>query len=275
MSYIVRHGLSEVLLSELVDDIKASVGFFTLLLDETTTSQVKKQCDFLIRYWSKSEDNVSTRYIASTFFAHTSANDLQEIVNNVLESSNISAQEMASLPTDGLNINKALHRRLDEKMKEEGHPGLLLFDPCVLHKTHGGFHKGILQYDQDVEHLSFELHSWFKIAPCKREDFVVSMQVPVEVQNRIFTDFKKSEILFYRHVESRWLTLILPLKKVEERWDQSKQYFMEFLTSKKDFEKTTQQNPRYQRIAAFLEKKSSLLFNMHWLLMFLFHLLIS
>ena len=56
-------------------------------------------------------------------------------------------------------------------------------------------------------------------------------------------------------MESRWLTLIVPLKKVEERWDQSKQYFMEFLTSKKDFEKTTQQNPRYQRIAAFFRKE--------------------
>ena len=30
---------------------------------------------------------------------------------------------------------------------------------------------------------------------------------------------------------------------------------MEFLTSKKDFEKTTQQNPRYQRIAAFFRKE--------------------
>ena len=42
---------------------------------------------------------------------------------------------------------------------------------------------------------------------------------------------------------------------MEERWDQSKQYFMEFLTSKKDFEKTTQQSPRYQRIAAFFRKE--------------------
>ena len=67
MSYIVGHGLSEVLLNELVDDIKASIGTFTLLLDETTTSQVKKQCGFLIRYWSESEDSVSTRYISSTF----------------------------------------------------------------------------------------------------------------------------------------------------------------------------------------------------------------
>ena len=67
MSYIVQHGLSEVLLNKLVDDIKAFIGTFTLLLDETTTSQVKKQFDFLIYYWSKSEDNVSIRYITSTF----------------------------------------------------------------------------------------------------------------------------------------------------------------------------------------------------------------
>ena len=63
MPYIVRHSLSEVLLNELVDDIKASIGTLTLLLDETTTSQVKKQYDFLIRYWSEREDSViSTRY---------------------------------------------------------------------------------------------------------------------------------------------------------------------------------------------------------------------
>ena len=61
--------------------------------------------------------------------------------------------------------------------------------------------------------------------------------------------------MFYRLVESRWLTLISALKKVEEKWDQSKQYFMEFLTSKKDFKKTTQQNPSYQRIAAFFRKE--------------------
>ena len=128
---------------------------------------------------------------------------------------------MASLSTDGANINKALHKRLDENMKETGHPGLLHFNPCILHKTHGGFHKGILQYSQDVEHLSFELHSWFKIAPCKREDF---MQVAIEFQSEIiFTYLKKLETLFYQHVESRWVTLIPALKKVKERWDQSKQ----------------------------------------------------
>ena len=110
-----------------------------------------------------------------------------------------------------------------------------------------------MQYGQDIEHLSIELHSWFKIAPCKREDF---MQVAVEFQNEIiFTSFKAPETLFYRHVQSRWLTLIPTLKKVEERWYQQKQYFMKFLTSKKDFKKTNQQNPRYQIIADFFRKE--------------------
>ena len=62
ISYVIQHGLSEVLLNKLVDDIKASIGTFTLLLDETTT-QVKESCDFLICYWSEREDSVSTRYI--------------------------------------------------------------------------------------------------------------------------------------------------------------------------------------------------------------------
>ena len=77
MSYIARHGLSEVLLNKLVDDIKAYIGTLTLPLDETATSQVKKQCDFLICYWRESEDSVSTNYVTLTF-AHTSANDFKK-----------------------------------------------------------------------------------------------------------------------------------------------------------------------------------------------------
>ena len=66
VSYTVRHGLCKVRLEELVADIKSSHSCFTLL-DETTTKQVKKQCDFLIIYGSANEDEVCTKYITSTF----------------------------------------------------------------------------------------------------------------------------------------------------------------------------------------------------------------
>ena len=246
MSYIVRHGLSEVLLTELVDDVNNSIETMTLLLDETTTAQVKKHCDFLVRFWSEKEDQVVTRYLTSTFFAHTSADELQKMVLSILESCAISIDKFANLSTDGPNINKGLHRRLDQRLKEDLHHGLLSFNPCVLHKVHTGFHNGLLQYGKDLENLAFDLHAWFKIAPCKREDF---MQVAVDFQNEaIFSVFQRNEALFYRHVECRWLTLVPALQKVEERWNQAKKYFLDFLPSTKKFATTTQQNKRYKKI---------------------------
>ena len=64
--------------------------------------------------------------------------------------------------------NKSLHKKLDSKLKESYlHPGLLLFNPCNLHKCHNAFHKGITIYGKDSENLTFELHAWCKISHCK------------------------------------------------------------------------------------------------------------
>ena len=145
MSYIVCHGLSEVLLAELVDDVNNSIGTLTLLLDETTTAQVKKQCDFLVRFWSELEDQVVTRYLTSRFFAHTSADEQQKMVLNILESCEISIDKFANLSTYIPSINKGLHQRLDQQLKENLHHGLIPINPCVLHKVHAGFHNGSLE----------------------------------------------------------------------------------------------------------------------------------
>ena len=53
MPYVVLHGLGPAVLEGISKDINASVGCITLLLDETTTAQLKKQYDFLIQYWSE------------------------------------------------------------------------------------------------------------------------------------------------------------------------------------------------------------------------------
>ena len=54
----------------------------------------------------------------------------------------------------------------------------------------------------------------------------------------------------YRHVETRWLTLVPALEKVLERWDASKEYFLEYLPKQKDFKKGAAKNDRYKRIAS-------------------------
>ena len=156
MVYIVHHGLDPAVLEEILKDLNASAGCITLLLDETTTAQVKKQCDFLIHYWSEELDEVCTRYITSKMFGHTSAKHLLGLTLDVLEEYSLPAEKVANISTDGPNLNKSFHKMLDSKVKESYlHPGLLPFNPCNLHKCHNAFHKGITIYGKDSENLTF------------------------------------------------------------------------------------------------------------------------
>ena len=165
---VVCHDLGPAVLEEISKDINASVGCITLLLDETATAQVKKQCDFSIQYWSEELDEVWTRYITSKMFVHTLAEHLMQLTLDVLEECSLAVEKIASISTDGLNINKSLHKKLDSKLKESYvHRGLLPFYPCNLHKFHNTFHKDITIYGKDSENLTFELHAWFKISLCK------------------------------------------------------------------------------------------------------------
>ena len=75
----------------------------------------------------------------------------------------------------------------------------------------------------------------------------------------VFAVFNKKESLFYRHVETRWLTLVPALEKVEERWNDAKKYFLEFLPTTKDFSKSTESNKRYVKIVESLRKEKFLL----------------
>ena len=118
-------------------------------------------------------DEVSTRYITLKIFGHTSAEHLMQLTLDVLEDWSLPAEKFTNISTDGPNINKSLHQKLNSNLKESYlHPGLLPFNPCNLHKCHNAFNKGITIYGKDSENLTFELHAWFKISPCKREDFL-------------------------------------------------------------------------------------------------------
>ena len=52
-----------------------------------------------MRYWSETEDEGITRYLTSTYFAHTSADELQKMVIDILESSQVELEKFANLST--------------------------------------------------------------------------------------------------------------------------------------------------------------------------------
>ena len=100
-------------------------------------------------------------------FGHTSAEHLMQLTLDVLEECSLPAEKFVNISTDG-QTSKSLHKKLDSKLKENYlHPWLLPLNPCNLHKCHNAFHKGITIYGKDSENLTFGLHAWFKISPCK------------------------------------------------------------------------------------------------------------
>jgi len=70
ISYMLTDGLLPPYRKALLYNVRNSQGYFSLQYDETTQAQVKKQMDFLLRYWSPTYDEVWCRYYRSLSFSH-------------------------------------------------------------------------------------------------------------------------------------------------------------------------------------------------------------
>ena len=84
---------------------------------------------------------------------------------------------------------------------------------CAVHCAFNGFHS-IQEYNNEAEKYAIALHGWFRLAPCKREDF----------QN-VGEEHSESSTIFIRHLNMHWLTFVPALEKVEESWKTTKKYF--------------------------------------------------
>ena len=75
----------------------------------------------------------------------------------------------------------------------------------MLHVVHNGFHYGVQECGNEFEKSAIDLHGLFNIAPCTREDF-----------QKIDEGLSEGYTIFIRHLNTRWLTLVPALEKVEE-----------------------------------------------------------
>ena len=81
--------------------------------------------------------------------------------------------------------------------------------------------------------------------PCKAEDFIALAE----------SLSSKTDGLFMRHVNTRWLTLTPALELVLKRWDDCKKYFLDYVPNKKEYNATLPKNKRYQRIKKCLNEE--------------------
>ena len=123
-------------------------------------------------------------------------------------------KNLLSISSDGPNVNKAIKANINTKL--QGHFKRQLVDTgsCQLHVVHNTFRKGIEAYGEHVEHLCIDLFYFFKLSPCRQEDYG-------EIQQKLDLD----EVVFLRHVESRWLSLLPAVEKVKAQIPALLEYF--------------------------------------------------
>ena len=163
-SYSLAFELGPHYHSELVKDIQRE--YFTLIVDETTTQQSKKQLDLHTKYWSYQENKVTTRYFGSCFLGHATADIMKKSVVETLSVDSLSLQKMIMLSCDGPNINISLKKKLDVDIKTAGGQTLVDIGPCTLHIVHNAFRAGLAAVPHwEIDEFVIYIFYWFKNYP--------------------------------------------------------------------------------------------------------------
>ena len=79
-AYVIKFSIAQYVRRKPIKDVADTP--FSFLFDETTSSQVQKQDDGYVVYWSKQDRVVVHRYCGSLFVGHCDADTL---LNNYLD----------------------------------------------------------------------------------------------------------------------------------------------------------------------------------------------
>lgn len=204
----------------------------------------KKLMDLLLCFISDRKAVAVIKYVASFFFGHVNGEDLYKHLKKFHFGQTFwySKEYNRFLSSRGAAINKEQYNILNGALSKFKLGPLFSFVLCTLHTIHKAFSKSIAALTLDQ--LMFDLYSWFKRQPCKRDFQLLAKGCDLP---------PCCEPLFLKHVNSHWLMLTPALKHILERWQGAKNYFLVFLTNDtrgKDLAK----NDRYIRIVKVLKE---------------------
>ena len=111
---------------------------YSFLFDETTSSQVKKQYDPYLSYWSNHHSKVVNSYVGSLFVGRCKADDLVEHYNEFVKMMQLDSNYLLHIGMNGLNRNLSFESKLATDL-EEMDTTFQRIGSCSLHPTHTAF----------------------------------------------------------------------------------------------------------------------------------------
>ena len=135
VKYCLQYGIAPHLKVLIVKDLANAP--FTFKFDETTTSQVKKQYDAHVQFWSEIENRAIIAYCGSLFVGHCTAEDLVSHFNEFGIRMKWDPKYLLLIGMDGPNVNLSFEKKLladferkySTKFLKLG--SIMLYTPCT------------------------------------------------------------------------------------------------------------------------------------------------
>ena len=109
ISYLISDGLGPFFRKELCAKVSLSPGY-VIQYDETANSQVRKQCDIIVRYWSEEKGQVVAQFLKAAMFGHATGESVAKCILETLQEPDyeIPLNKLLNLGSDGPNVNKTV-----------------------------------------------------------------------------------------------------------------------------------------------------------------------
>lgn len=116
---------------------------FSFKFDETTTSQVKKQNDGYVQYYSKKYKKIVNHYAGSLFLGHCTSEDLLTHFFDFGTKIQWNLKYLLSIGMNGPNVNLKFQKLLDDELIKTYNNKIINVGTCSLHPVHTAFQKAL------------------------------------------------------------------------------------------------------------------------------------
>ena len=155
--YTLQFGIAPYIKEKVINDIADKP--FSFKFDETTTSQVKKQYDGYVTYFSDTSQTIETAFCGSLFVGHCTAKDLLSHFYEFINKLGLKTYFLLSLGMDGPSVNKSFAEQLKIALDADS-TSFIDIGSCPLHIANNAFLEGLKQLKDSVnlDQFAIDLH---------------------------------------------------------------------------------------------------------------------
>ena len=173
--YNIQFGIALYIKQMLLYDVNKTP--YTFKFEKSTSSQIKKQYDANLQYWSTKYDEVSNRCRGSLFVGHCTHEQLIEDFYEFTKNLKLDSFFLLHLGMDGPSVNNAFQQKLFDELHEKEGASFLNLGTCCLDKVHNAYRTALKELKFDFHQFVVDILSFFKLSSARREDYMRMKEV--------------------------------------------------------------------------------------------------